>query len=137
MMEEEEEIQRVNFNVSQALAYELMTLRVRANENIVKGDLLSLFNCLRAMRRTATGSIPNSKRKAFTILEGKIAFFLNEFIKSKRGFSHDNKVNLSCGRAYKLIEEYDELLMDVLQEIGFLMGRKSDASKIGGVKVEE
>lgn len=124
---------KVNFNMAQGLSMELLNLRQKANYNLIKGNLKTLFNCLKAIKCSVIASISKSEREILRGLEIDIVTQLEIMNMNSGGFAISSKYETARTKASLKIEDYNEMLMDILQKRGFLMGEKSDASKLAGV----
>jgi hypothetical protein len=130
---EEEKTEKVNFNIAQALSYELILLRQKVNTFIVGGDLLGWFSTLKAMKMCAIASMDKSEREALKKLEAGVLEELSTMAQNKKGFEINDAYRSARGKASMKIEELDETLMDILQRHGFLMGIKADSTKLAGI----
>jgi hypothetical protein len=132
-MDYDSESSKVSWNAAQGIIMEISNRRSLANTYFIQNNLSKAFSTLISIKQSVIQSFKDTDRKKLEEIEdkfSKISSFLgmgasNSFNKSIR---ETNK--LAKGLASKMYREYNDLLMDLLQSKGYLVGQQADSSKM-------
>lgn len=125
------EIKEVAWNASQGIIMEISNRRAAANTNYISGRIKIAMNNLIAIKQSVIQSIKDNERKELRIIESKFNQISPALsIGYSNSFnSKDRKIFLEANSiSKKIYSEYNDKLMDILQDRGYLVGEKSDAS---------
>jgi len=128
-----EDIKQVAWNASQGLIMELSNRRSYANTFFINGDIKKAFKTLVSIKQSVIQSFNKKQREQLTAIESKFNEVSSFLSKSTSNSFNKNirKVNfLSNVVATQLYSNYNELLMDLLGDYGYLIGEKTDSSKM-------
>ena len=128
-----EEVAKVSWNASQGLIAEISNRRASANTHFINGNIRKAFNTLVAMKQSVIQSIADGDRKKLKLLEDKFNDFSKYlYLSSASSFNKKDREIYSLAKkvSTKIYSEYNDLLMDLLQKAGYLIGELSDASKM-------
>lgn len=129
----EEDIKKVSWNASQGLIMELSNRRSYANTFFVNGDTRKAFNTLVAIKQSVIQSLNEEERKQLVEIETKFERF-SAYLHKTSANSWDVKIRdafLSSKKlSNKIYADYNEILMDLLDKYGYLIGEQTDASKM-------
>ena len=124
---------QVQWNLAQAITMEIANLRVKANSHFVRREVDKSFECLMAMRMTCNYVIEETQAKELDTLENDCLELINQLNTEVKGFV-DKKVfsgKLNArNKLYLKYREYSNLLQKILDDYGFLGGRKADPTKM-------
>lgn len=109
------ETKELAWNLSQGLVMEISQLLVQANTYYTKAEYDKAFSIMRAIKLRFIQNLSQEERIRLTRKE-------IEFLKAKKTRSVSK-----MGWNY---EEYNIAIMDLLEKYGFLISKKSDATKI-------
>lgn len=125
------EIKKVAWNASEGLIMEISNRRSMANTSFISGNLRKAFNTLIAIKQSVIQSFTIKEREQLLKIENdfsKIAYAISGSYSSS--FNTDARVLYS--QAFKLglkfYSKYNNLLMDLLEDRGYLIGEQADAS---------
>jgi hypothetical protein len=132
-MKEGETSSKVSWNAAQGIIMEISNRRNLANSYFIQNNLSKAFNTLISMKQSVVQSFKPEERIILEGMENKffeVSHLLglgaaNSFNKSTR---EANKVAKRL--AAKLYREYNDYLMDLLQDRGYLVGEQADSSKM-------
>jgi len=127
------ESKEVAWNASQGLIMELSNRRSLANTYFIQGNIRKAFSTLISIKQSVIQSFHKTERADLKLYETKF-----NKISSALHSSISNSFNSNLNDAYKLAREiavrvysdYNDLLMDLLNTRGYLIGEKSDASSM-------
>ena len=128
-----DDTKKVSWNASQGLIMELSNRRSYSNTFFVNGDIRKAFHSLVAIKQSVVQSFNKEEREQLNKIEEKFERF-SAYLHKTSANSWDTKTReaflsskkLSC----KVYAEYNELLMDLLDKYGYLIGEQTDASKM-------
>lgn len=128
-----EDIKKVAWNASQGLIMEISNRRSYANSFFVNGDIKKAINTLISIKQSVIQSLDNEERnnlKEKELLFSRASVYLN----SSCGTSWNKDIRdayvLSKRLSEKIYSEYNDLLMDLLEKYGYLIGEQTDSSKM-------
>lgn len=125
------ETKKVSWNASEGLIMEIARRRSNANSYFIQGDIRKAISTLIAIKQSVIQSFSQEERKNLTVIEdkfNKITIALsksnsNSFDSTPRGvFKEANLI------AFKIYSEFNDYLMDLLDDRGYLIGEQTDAS---------
>lgn len=127
------DVKKVSWNTSQGLIMEISNRRSYANTFFVSGKIRQAFNTLIAIKQSVIQSFKKPEREDLEKLEkkfNKIAKFL--YASSANSFNINQREAFSLAKsiAIKYYSEYNNKLMDLLNDRGYLIGEQTDASKM-------
>lgn len=128
-----EEVKKVSWNASQGIITEVANRRSYANTFFINGNIRQSFKTLVSIKQSVIQSFNQKERDEMKEIEtkfNKCSLFLssssaNSFSKSVRE-SHQ----LATKLATKIYSEYNDSLMDLLNNYGYLIGEQTDATKM-------
>jgi len=127
------ESKEVAWNASQGLIMEISNRRSLANSYFIQGNIRKAFSTLISIKQSVIQSFHDDERTKLKVFEdkfGSISYALYSSIANSFN-SEMNKANrMAISLANKLYSEYNNLLMDLLNSRGYLIGEKSDASSM-------
>lgn len=122
---------KVSWNASQGLIAEISNRRSMANTYFIQGNIRKAFTTLISIKQSVVQSFNDTERTSLDEIEkkfNKISFALS----SSFSGSFDSKLNkinhLARQVASKLYSEYNNSLMDLLDDRGYLISEQTDAS---------
>ena len=124
---------KVAWNASQGIINEISNRRTMANTYFINGNIKKAFNTLMAMKQSTIQSFEDDERiklkeiettfyRLYGALATTMAMSFNQ--KDKELFNSANKL------AQQVYSRYNDLLMDLLGDRGYLVGEQSDASSM-------
>lgn len=124
---------KVSWNASQGLIMEISNRRSLANSYFIQGTIRKAFSTLIAIKQSVIQSFSSGEREELNAIEKKF----NKISSALYG-SVANSFNSSMNDAYKLAKitatkfysEYNDKLMDLLDDRGYLIGEQTDASSM-------
>lgn len=122
---------QVQWNLAQAITMEIANLRVKANAYFIRRQIDKSFECLMAMRMTCNYVIEDTKD--LDELENDCLQLINELNKEPLGFDKisNSKDKLEArNKLYQKYRDYSNKLQKILDDYGFLGGRKADPTKM-------
>jgi hypothetical protein len=124
------EIKKVSWNASEGIIAEISNRRSMANTHFINGNLNRAFNTLISIKQSVIQSLTSEERVKLSIIEDKF----NKCSIAISSVNFNNDINKIKGLAFnlvrKLYHEYNNLLMDLLEDRGYLIGGQQDASKM-------
>jgi len=127
------DIKRVAWNASEGLIMEISNRRSSANTHFISGNLKRAFATLTAIKQSAIQSFDTTERKNLRNIEDKFAKISSALNSSMAGSFNKDERDLHA-KAFrlclKIYSEYNDMLMDLLERYGYLIGEQSDASKM-------
>lgn len=124
---------QVQWNLAQAITMEIANLRVKANAYFIRRQIDKSFECLMAMRMTCNYVIEETQGSELDELENTCLELINIVNKEPLGFTEviSSKEKLEARNTlYQKYREYSNKLQRVLDDYGFLGGRKADPTKM-------
>lgn len=101
-----------------------------ANTHFINGNLPRAFNTLISIKQSVIQSLDKNERDKLSDIENKF----NKCSSAVSSITFNQEVNKIKGLAFnlvrKLYHEYNDLLMDLLEDRGYLIGGQMDASKM-------
>lgn len=124
---------KVSWNAAQGIILEISNRRQQANTFFIQSNIGKAFTTLISIKQSVIQSFNKEERKQLEeiedrfwqvsgLLTGSAAVALNKETR--------DVAQLARRIAYKLYPEYNDLLMDLLNKYGYLVGQKSDASRM-------
>lgn len=128
-----DDVKKVSWNVSQGIINEISNRRSFANTFFIEGEIRKAINTLISIKQSVIQSFTEDERtNLFNIEEkfNKCAGMLssssaNSFNKKTRE-SH----KLAKDLATKIYSEYNDKLMDLLENYGYLIAEQTDATQM-------
>ena len=126
-----DEQKKVSWNASQGLIAELSNRRSYANTFFINGDIKRAFNTLIAIKQSVIQSFNNKERNELKEIEDKFNK-ISSLLNSSNSFNQEIRKGflIAKGLAIKIYSEYNERIMDLLEQYGYLIGEQSDASRM-------
>jgi hypothetical protein len=128
-----EETKKVAWNASQGIIMEVSNRRSYANSFFINGDIKRALNNLIAIKQSVIQSFTEEERKKLKELEDKFNR-VSRFLSKNSASSFNSEVReafaLSKEYALKVYSEYNDYLMDLLDDRGYLIGEQSDVSSM-------
>lgn len=122
---------KVAWNASQGLIAEISNRRSLANTYFIQGNVKNAFKTLIAIKQSVIQSFNNTEREKLKDIETKFNK-ISIALSSSASSSFNTKLNiahrLAVSLANRLYPEYNDLLMDLLEEYGYLIGEQTDSS---------
>ena len=127
------EIKKVAWNASEGLIMEISNRRSYANTFYINGDIKKAFKTLIAIKQSVTQSFTKIEREELEQKEklfNKLSYALS--YSNSGSFNKEvlNNYNEAKLLAIKFYAQYNDKLMDLLNDRGYLIGEASDASKM-------
>jgi len=124
---------KVSWNASSGLIMEISNRRSYANNFFINGDIRKAFHTLVAIKQSVIQSFTLPEREQLNVIEkkfGKIANYL--YFSSGQSFNKDIRDVFFKSKelATKVYSVYNDLLMDLLEDRGYLIGEQADASSM-------
>lgn len=121
---------QVEWNMAGLLNMELSRLRNEANIAFVNGNYRKAVACVMAMKHSCIQVIEEDDRKALKEMESKLIKY-SKMIAYNWGFQSPPPIIIKVqSELEKLYMDYNESIQDILDNYGFLGGKKQDASKL-------
>lgn len=128
-----EDIKQVAWNASQGLIMELSNRRSYANTFFINGNIKKAFNTLIAIKQSVIQSFDKDERVELKKIEdnfSKASIYLNKSCASSWNKDIRETYLLSKRLSEKFYSKYNDKLMDLLENYGYLIGEKTDSSKM-------
>lgn len=128
-----DETKKVAWNASQGLIIEISNRRSSANNYFVEGDIRKAFNSLISIKQSVIQSFSPDERKKLKEIENKfdkVSVFLYPASANSWNDNIRNAYKLSKDFSCILYSRYNEMLMDLLERYGYLIGEQTDSSKM-------
>jgi len=128
-----EDTKKVSWNASQGLIMELSNRRSYSNTFFVNGDIRKAFNTLVSIKQSVIQSFSDKERRVLQKIEDRFSK-VSVYLYSSSANSWDKKIRdaylLSSRLSNKIYAEYNEVLMDLLEKYGYLIGEQTDSSRM-------
>jgi hypothetical protein len=124
---------KVAWNASQGIISEISSRRTMANTFFINGNLKKAFITLISIKQSVLQSFEKHERKKLTDVEekfNKIKSALSNSLSLSFNKKDKDMFSLANRITNKLYSEYNELLMDLLDKKGYLIGEQSDSSRM-------
>lgn len=127
------ETKKVSWNASEGIIMELSNRRTLSNTFFINEDIRKAFKTLVSIKQSVIQSFKKEERLLLGDIEDKfnrVSMFLfsasaNSFNKKNRdAYLHSKEL------AIKFYSDYNDILMDLLDDRGYLVGELTDASKM-------
>lgn len=128
-----ENVKKVSWNASEGLIMEISQRRSYANSYFIKGDIRKAFNTLISIKQSVIQSFIKEERDDLKKIEdkfSKIFLALSPSISNSFNSKMKEISSIAYNLAKKLYAEYNDKLMDLLEDRGYLIGEQTDASKM-------
>lgn len=124
----EHKLDKIDWNLSALIAEELGGLLAKATNNYLNGNLPNMFYCLKAIKMRVIQNIKVDERKILSDKEKEIdKQILNlKFIGKKKR----KELFIAQSNLARTIEEYNELVLDLLDKYEFLFKKQSDHKRM-------
>ena len=124
---------KVSWNAAEGIIMEISNRRSMANTHFISGNIGKAFNTLISIKQSVIQSFNKEERLRLTAIEEKFRQ-VSGLLSFNCANSFNPKVRdgakLARTIANKIYPTYNDLLMDLLDKYGYLVGQKSDASKM-------
>lgn len=127
------ESKEVAWNASQGLIMEISNRRSLANSYYIQGNIRKAFSTLISIKQSVIQSFEKDERIQLKVIEDKftrISSALHSSISNSFNSNLNHAYKLARNIAVRLYSDYNDLLMDLLNTRGYLIGEKSDASSM-------
>lgn len=128
-----EDSKKVAWNASQGIINEISNRRSLANGHFINGQIKKAMNTLISIKQSVIQSFKPDERTKLEDVESKFNKISNALNNSASN-SFNTKIIKAHSQALvlanKFYSEYNDLLMDLLQDRGYLVGEQSDASRM-------
>jgi len=127
------EIKKVSWNTSEGLIMEISNRRSKANSYFIEGDIKKALNTLISIKQSVIQSFNNNERSDLRLLEEKFNRVSPALARSMSNSFNKYQINLflrAKAIAITIYSEYNNKIMDLLEDRGYLIGEQSDASKM-------
>jgi hypothetical protein len=124
---------KVSWNVSEGLIMEISNRRSLANTYFIQGNIKKALSTLISIKQSVIQSFTTEQRKKLTAIEDKfnrISFALSKSTANSFNTKTNEAYKEAMNLAKKFYSEYNDKLMDLLEEYNYLIGEKSDSSKM-------
>jgi len=132
-MEHENTGGKVSWNAAEGIIQEISNRRTMANSFFIQNNINKAFSTLISMKQSVIQSFPQEDRVKLEDLEQQF-HKISGMLPSGASNSFNPKIReankLANRIATKLYPKYNDLLMDLLQKKGYLVGQKSDSSRM-------
>ena len=127
------ESKKVAWNASQGIISEISNRRSYANNFFVNGDIKKAFNTLISIKQSVIQSFTEPERTQLKKLEekfNKLSPFLNR--NASMSFNTNTREHSQTAKSQvtKIYSKYNDLLMDLLDDHGYLIGEQTDESRM-------
>jgi len=116
------EQEQVSWNLSAILIMSIGEMLTRANRYYIQGLIQQQFFCFKSIKLQIIQSLTKNERALLTDMETKI---WNKKVQSK-----GNKNTAAYHNFVYFVEGYQNLVMDLLDQYGYLIGKKKDSKHI-------
>jgi len=127
------EIKKVSWNASQGIITEVANRRSYANTFFTNGNIKKAFNTLISVKQSVIQSFSFKERNLLKQIEekfNKCSGFLSSSSANSFNKGIRESYQLAKKLATKIYSEYNDKLMDLLNNYGYLIGEQTDASKM-------
>ena len=133
MRNENMDSKKVAWNASEGLIMEISNRRSLANTYFIQGNIRKAFSTLISIKQSVIQSFHDKERKALKVIEDKFNKISSALYNSMAN-SFNKDLNEAYGMArtlaLKYYAEYNDKLMDLLEDRDYLIGEKTDSSKM-------
>ena len=129
----ENDLKKVSWNASQGLIMEISNRRSYANNYFIKGDIRTALNNLIAIKQSVIQSFTLPEREKLKVIERKFHKVSNFLYGSSAGSFNVGVRDAFCiakEYATRIYSDYNDMLMDLLEARGYLIGEQTDASRM-------
>lgn len=127
------DLKKVSWNASQGIINEISNRRSMANGHFINGNITKAIYTLMAIKQSVIQSFTTEERGKLKDIEDKFNR-ISKALSTSASHSFNKKFNDAYGSAikiaFKIYTEYNDLLMDLLESRGYLVGEQSDASRM-------
>ena len=127
------EIKKVSWNASEGLIMELSNRRSYANTFFVNGDIKKALATLISIKQSVVQSFNADERIKLDNLEQRFNN-VSKYLSANSAKSFNTNLReayfIARDHAVKIYSEYNNCLMDLLEQYGYLIGESTDASKM-------
>ena len=127
------EVKKVAWNASEGLIWEISNRRVSANTWFISGNIKKSFNTLVAIKQSVIQSFSLDERaelgkieEKFNRIQGALNTSLSSSFNSKSKGLYRDAYSLAVG----FYNRYNDRLMDLLDNRGYLISEKEDGSRM-------
>lgn len=124
---------KVSWNSSEGLIMEISNRRSLANSYFIQRDIRKAFSTLVSIKHATIQSFTKEERNELLELEEKFSK-VSSGLSYSIGHSFDKKTrniySLAFSIASKIYSQYNDKLMDLLEDRGYLISEMSDSSKM-------
>jgi len=127
------ETKKVSWNASQGLIMEISNRRSMANTHFISGNIRKAFSTLISIKQSVIQSFKLDEREKLRSMEDKfqkIALALHGSVANSFNSQMTQAYKLAKMIANKLYSEYNDKLMDLLEDRGYLIGEQTDATSM-------
>ncbi len=127
------DVKKVAWNASQGLIMEISNRRTYANTFFVNRNIRKAFDTLIAIKQSVIQSLNPEERKKLKRYEKQFELIGSALSKSSgMSFNVGTRMNFSRANSVgkKIYSNYNDLLMDLLDKYGYLIGEQTDSSKM-------
>jgi hypothetical protein len=124
---------KVAWNAAEGIIMEISNRRAMANTFFIQNNINKAFSALISMKQSVIQSFESTDREKLQVIEKKfnqISSILHLGASSSFNPKIREASRLARPIANRLYAEYNDLLMDLLQKKGYLVGQKSDSSRM-------
>lgn len=128
-----EGVKKVAWNASEGLIMEISNRRSSANTWFINGNIKRAFHTLTAIKQSVIQSFTPTERADLKKIEekfSKISSALSLGLSSSFNSSTRKTFSAAYNLGLKFYAQYNDKLMDLLEDRGYLIGEQSDASKM-------
>jgi hypothetical protein len=129
----ENKTKKVAWNASEGIIMEISNRRSLANTYFIQGKIRKAFSTLIAIKQSVIQSFNDDERTELGELEekfGKISWALYESVAISFNSKVQNAHKEATRIGRKLYSQYNDRLMDLLEDRGYLIGEQSDSSSM-------
>ena len=123
----------VAWNASEGLIMELSNRRSLANSYFIQGNIKRAFSTLISIKQSVIQSFNKGEREELKVIENKFQRISSALYGSNASSFNKNlneAYSLARGLTNKYYNEYNDKLMDLLEKYKYLIGEKTDSSKM-------
>jgi len=127
------ETKKVAWNASEGLIMEISNRRSKANTYFISGDIGRAINTLISIKQSVIQSFNSEERGKLKEIEEKFDKISGALLHSmSNSFNQYQRKLFSRAKmiARKIYSDYNDMLMDLLEDRGYLIGEQTDASKM-------
>jgi len=127
------ETKKVSWNASQGIIMEISNRRSLANTLFINNQIKKAFNTLIAIKQSVIQSFNKPEREKLNEIEKKFNQIAGALVPSaSHSFNTQSRINFKEAQslAINIYSEYNELIMDLLEDRGYLISEQTDASKM-------